>query len=339
MLLKDISYYNTGGSADRIYMPASIEELSLVMKEIHEDKIPYFLLGEGSNSLVMDDHWPGAVITFSNLNSLKIEGNKVNAQAGVENTRFAKICLESSLGGASWMYYLPGQIGSTVRMNARCYGAEISQIVEKVTSVSRKGEMKTYPGKEVFTGYKDTIFCKNDEVVAEVTFSLEKGEQSTIREQMNVCETDRNNKKQFLHPSCGCVFKNDYNLGIPSGLILESAGVRQLGSDRVQISPHHANILFNKGATAAEILTTALDMRDLAYQKFGVWLEFEMELLGVVPAGLKRRVEESKETRLKERELELLMKKFNQKQRASSFSTERLHRIKTRSMASRQHSC
>jgi UDP-N-acetylmuramate dehydrogenase len=217
MLLRDISYYKTGGSADRVYTPASIEELALAMKEIHEDKIPYFLLGAGSNSLVMDDHWPGAVITFSNLNSLKIGGNTVVAQAGVENTSFAKICLDSSLGGASWMYYLPGQIGSTVRMNARCYGGEMIRIVETVTSVSKKGDIKTYPGKEVFLGYKDTIFSRNDEVVAEVTFSLEKGEQSTIRGQMNVCETDRNNKKQFLHPSCGCVFKNDYNVGIPSG--------------------------------------------------------------------------------------------------------------------------
>jgi UDP-N-acetylenolpyruvoylglucosamine reductase len=74
-------------------------------------------------------------------------------------------------------------------------------------------------------------------------------------------------------------------------LLLENAGVRQLDSHCVQISPHHANILFNTGATAAEILTTTLDMRDLTYQKIGVWLEFEMELLGVIPEALKRRVD------------------------------------------------
>lgn len=310
MQLKDISYYKTGGSVERLYVPSSLEELALFIKEIHDDEIPFFLLGAGSNSLVMDDHWPGAVITFNNMNSLKIVGSKVVAQAGVENTRFSEACLESCLSGAAWMYYLPGKIGPTVRMNARCYGGEISQIVESVTSVTRAGDIKTYAGAEVFNGYKDTIFTKNDEVAAEVSFSLEKGEHSTIRKQMDLCKTDRRNKKQFLYPSCGCVFKNDYRIGIPSSLLLDSAGVRQLSTDVVEISPYHANFLYNKGASARDILSTALDMRDLTYKRFGVWLEFEMELLGMVPDDLKKRCDEVKTPNYNTKELEFLRRAF-----------------------------
>ncbi len=310
MLLKELSYYKTGGTLEKLYAPASIEELSKVMKDIHSQGIPFFLLGAGSNSLVMDDHWPGAVVIFSKLSKTSIEGKKIVAQAGLDNTRFSEICWESGLTGASWMNWLPGQIGSTVRMNARCYGGEISQIVESVTSVSRQGEIKTYPASEMFFGYKDTVFMNNADVVAEVTFSLDQGNQDKIREQMDFCKSDRDQKHQFLHPSCGCVFKNDYEVGIPSGLLLDSAGVRQLSNELVEISPYHANFVFNKGASARDILMTSLEMRELTYAKFGVWLKFEMELLGMVPEDLKTRVSKIKPSKYNQKELEILRRKF-----------------------------
>jgi UDP-N-acetylmuramate dehydrogenase len=223
------------------------------------------------------------------MNHLQSKGDLVTAQAGVDNTDFATHCLDDSLAGASWMNRLPGQLGSTVRMNARCYGGEISRIVDSIKAVSPTGAVKTYTGKDALLGYKDTLFMQNNEVIAEIRFLLSSGNKEAIRQHMMYCETDRIQKKQFLYPSCGCVFKNDYTVGIPSGLLLEKAGVRKLSTDRVEISPYHANFLFNKGATAREILTTALDMRDMTYETFGVWLAFEMELLGNIPDDLKKR--------------------------------------------------
>ncbi len=310
MLLKNISYYHTGGTAEKIYAPADIVELSGEIKTIHENQVPYFVLGAGSNSLVMDDHWPGAVLLCSNLNSLEVKKDIVTVEAGVENTPFSKVCLNHELQGASWMNYLPGQIGSTVRMNARCYNGEISQIVDSVSTVSKTGEIKSYKGSDVFHGYKDTLFMENGDFVAEVTFKLSKGNPEVIQHHMEFCRKDRESKHQFMYPSCGCVFKNDYEVGIPSGMLLEDAGVRQLSNEKVEISPYHANFVFNKGAAAHEILCVSLDMRDLVYEKFGVWLEFEMELLGVIPESLKARVCESKIPNHNQKELAPLKRKF-----------------------------
>jgi UDP-N-acetylmuramate dehydrogenase len=310
MLFKEISYYKTGGSAEKIYSPADLGDLSQVMKDIQSDNVPYFILGAGSNSLVMDEFWPGAVVLCNNLSAVEVRQSKIIVQAGVENTAFVKTCLESELKGASWMNGLPGQVGSTVRMNARCYGGEISRIVESVTAVTRQGEIKTYAGSGVFFGYKDTVFMKNRDVVAEVTFTLGKGNPADIQKHMEFCKKDRDNKHQFLFPSCGCVFKNDYNVGVPSGMLLESAGVRQLGTDGVEISPYHANFVFNKGAGASDILGVVLDMRDLTYEKFGVWLELEMEVLGVIPEDLKKRLYTTKPSRLNIKELEPLKQRF-----------------------------
>lgn len=308
--LKTISYYQTGGTCERLCAPTSVSELSQTMATLHHEQQPFFLLGAGSNSLVMDDHWPGAVVIFSGMVKSGIEQSLVTAQAGLENTRFSELCWQSALQGVAWMYWLPGQLGSTVRMNARCYGGEISQVVDSVTAVTAEGEIKTYAGQAVFRGYKDTIFMSNNEVVAEIRFRLTPGDPVAIRQQMEFCKADREAKRQFLYPSCGCVFKNDYRAGIPSGLLLEKAGVRKLSGKRLEISPYHANFIFNKGASAREILETALTMRDMTYEKFGVWLAFEMELLGVIPDDLNSRLHQRLEPAYKEMELAPLRAQF-----------------------------
>jgi len=310
MQLKELSYYGTGGTCDEMVSPASLGELAEAAARIYREQRPCFLLGAGSNSLIMDEHWPGSVLLFDRLQGLEIDGNRVVVQAGVENTRLAEACLKNALTGAEWMYHLPGQLGATVRMNARCYGGEIGRIVTAVTTITRRGRSRRYSGGQVFKGYKDTIFMCNEEIVAEIEMVLGRGDPEQIGGRMAFCRSDREQKHQFDHPSCGCVFRNDYSIGIPSGLLLDRAGVKDLSSDRVQVGPWHANFLFNRGATARELLETALQMREAVYQRFGVWLAFEMEILGVLPADLKTRVDEVRRPQPAEAELALLRSTF-----------------------------
>lgn len=297
MILKEISYYQTGGTCDAFYTPESTGELAEIIVRLKAEGIPYFLLGAGSNSLIMDEHWPGAVIAFSGMKSLQAQDNRITAEAGVENTAFAEFALERALNGASWMNFLPGQIGATVRMNARCYGGEICRIVESVTAVSGSGTIEKLPADQVFLGYKHTRFMSTEDIIASVDFKLEEGKPQEIREHMEFCRSDREKKRQFLYPSCGCVFKNNYQVGIPSGILLDKAGVRKFSTSHVEISPYHANFVFNKGASALEILETTLSMRDAVYEAFGVWLEYEMEILGTLPDKLRNRVIEKKPQR------------------------------------------
>jgi len=310
MLLRDVSYYQTGGSCEQWIAPNSVAELAEEMARIRRDRTPYFLLGAGSNALIMDEHWPGAVIMFNRLQGLTLNNGRVLAEAGVENTRLAEQCLESSLAGAEWMNCLPGQLGATVRMNARCYEGEISRIVESVTVVTPQGQVKNYRDKAVFRGYKDTIFMSNREVVAAVELKLKPGDREQIAHRMTLCKADREKKHQFDYPSCGCVFKNDYTAGVPSGLLLESVGVKSFSTDLVEISPYHANFLFNKGASARQILDTTFRMREAVYHQFGIWLEYEMEILGVLPNDLKDQVSEMKENKMNEHEIAPLRELF-----------------------------
>lgn len=311
--LRDLTYYQTGGRCTKLEAPTTISELQDVMKNLWEQKTPYFFLGAGSNSLVMDEFYDGTVVSFHRLNQLNISGNEVYAEAGVINSDLVKACADHSLQGASWMYRLPGQLGATTRMNARCYGGEISEIVKKVLSVTPDGKLMERDNQGLFHGYKDTCFMTNGEAIAAVIIELSPGDQDQIRQKMTHCETDRTKKNQFLHPSCGCVFKNHHDVGVPSGMLLEAAGAKKLSTPQVEINPHHANFVFNKGATSRSILETTLQMRQLVYDAYGVFMEYEMEILGNPPDDLKEALSEMKGHNLHLEKLQPLQEQFQKR--------------------------
>ncbi|NDE14164.1 UDP-N-acetylmuramate dehydrogenase [bacterium] len=311
--LSELAYYRTGGSCARIYLPESIDELTDAVREINKLSLPFFVLGGGTNSLVCDDDWPGAVIALARMQGLRTldDQGSIFCEAGVDNSVFAKFAADEGLNGAGWMYRLPGQMGGTVRMNARCYGGEISQIVKRVTCVDPGGKIVVHEDTaNIFRGYKDTSFMRTGEIVASVEIQLQPGDTSATQDLMKFCEDDRVMKGQFLFPSCGCVFKNDYTVGVPSGMLLEAAGVKTLTHGGAAVSPLHANFVFNKGASSRDILELSLKMREAVYSEFGVWLEYEMEVLGNIPADLAARIKEQRPHHPVDHNLNALREKF-----------------------------
>lgn len=311
MELKNYAYYATGGTCRILHEPKSIEELSLIMKKIHTENTPYFVLGGGTNSLVLDNPFPGDVILFTQMKHIRREGNNFICGAGADNTEVSVAALTAGLEGISWMNRLPGQIGGTVRMNARCYGGEISQVVTSVRAVLPDGTIRHYtPSDDIFRGYKDTLFMANGAIIAEATISLRPGDRQAIQEHMDYCMNDRLSKGQFDYPTCGCVFKNNYEVGVSSGMLLDRANANRLDTALVSLNPQHANFVYNKGASSDDILKFTLAMQELVYQEYGVWIEYEMEILGQLPPDLQRRVREVRPSRPIEERLAPLRELF-----------------------------
>ncbi len=318
--LKDYSYFATGGGCSEFFAPKTTLELAQIIEKLSEEDKPYFLLGGGTNSLVSDEPWPHAVISFHELSHLKVVQNTIQAGAGATNSAISTLAKEHGLLGAHWMFRLPGQIGATCRMNARCYGGEISEIVSHIVVVTPAGEILRYgPDEGVrqkFISYKNTDFMTSGEIIAEIEITLTKGgDPLAIAEKMQAIEDDRNGKHQFSFPSCGCVFKNDYRpeVSVPSGLLLDLAGAMGVKEGKAEISPYHCNFIFNKGAGSRDIVLLCDRMRELVYSKFGVWLDFEMELLGKFPKDLEEILAKKKAPMFKHSELEKARAIFHKK--------------------------
>jgi len=318
--LSHLSHYKTGGFCDMIYFPETIQEVGEAVREIKSKNQEFFILGLGSNSLVLDQKWEGAVLCLKEMNKVsKLSENRILAEAGAVNSDVSEFALSESLAGLSWMYGLPGFIGATVRMNARCYGGEISQVVRKITTIDKEGLEKTYehnPGnKDIFEAYKKTIFMANGEIVVAVEIELQPfSSVASIKAKMIECLEDRVSKGQYLKPSCGCVFKNNYGaeVSVPSGLLIDYCELRGAKKQGAMVSLQHANFINNEEeARSLDILELSLEVREKVWEKTGVWLEYEMEILGKPSAFLQKKIVEQREPRYNSLVLNNLRKKFH----------------------------
>jgi len=318
--LKNLCYYKTGGFCKKLYQPQNEKELEEALKEIHKNGEKFFILGAGSNSLVSDEVWDGSVLNLAEMKKLELKDDcEIIAEGGVTNFALSEFALEKGLGDAAWMYGLPGSLGATVRMNARCYGGEISQIVTRIVSFDQKGIKKIYINtrheKNIFSGYKDTIFMKNNEIISEVTVHLKPAKRANLKEKMMSYYEDRKSKDQYEWPSCGCVFKNDYRkeVSVPSGLLIDSCGLKGSFVGGAVLSEKHANFIQNRGATSRDILELSLLIREKVWKDLGIWLEYEMEALGHFPQDLEQKMRERRVENFNQKKIAELQAKFQKK--------------------------
>ncbi|BBH52408.1 UDP-N-acetylmuramate dehydrogenase [Fluviispira sanaruensis] len=281
--LNNKTYYRMGGHARFFAEPNNIAEIQEALYWTKENSIPCSVLGSGSNSVYADGDFSGLVISLEKLSAWHWENSEtLFAEAGVTNTEIAEICLLENRAGAGWMYRMPGQLGASVRMNARCYGGEISQIVTQIFTLDMDGILKTYRNEEVFQGYKKTLLMNKPEIVIGARLSFPQTElPEKLIQFMHECEADRHKKKHFFMPSCGSTFKNNYSIGKPSGQLFDQLGLKGTRVGNAAVSEYHANFVWNLGnATTNDMLSLTAIMRDKAKTELNADLELEVQPVG-----------------------------------------------------------
>lgn len=276
-------YYAIGGTARFFARPESLSALGDMLFWNREHRLPLAVMGEGSNIIFSDEEFPGIVLSLDGMQRIFwLSQDELFCEAGADNTMIAEELLKSKRSGGEWLYRLPGQIGSTVRMNARCFGGEVSAITSGIQTLSLDGRLSWKSPEEVFHGYKHTSLMENPEIVVAVVlhFPLESPEVE-IRRQMEFYESERIKKHHFDYPSCGSAFKNNYEAGRPSGQIFEELGFKGAREGGAMVSEHHANFIFNRdAATAIDVLRLAGRMKLAALEKAGVKLDLEVQCIG-----------------------------------------------------------
>ena len=102
-----------------------------------------------------------------------------------------------------------------------------------------------------------------------------------LREAMSDFQRRREAMGQFLFPNAGCIFKNDYRTGTPSGKIIESCGLKGMRIGDAEVFPRHANFIVNRGAASArDVLALIRSVEQVVQDRTGLELEREIQLLG-----------------------------------------------------------
>ena len=272
--------FKIGGPADYFLMPGKGEDVGRVIKICKEKEIPYFILGNGSNLLVGDGGYRGAVIQiYRNMSSVTVEGNEITAQAGALLSAVAAAAKNASLTGFEFAGGIPGTIGGAVVMNAGAYGGEMKDVLTEVTVMNAEGDIFTLPTEELELGYRTSIIKTAGYIVLEAKIRLKEGDPEVIRETMKDLTIRRTTKQPLEYPSAGSTFKRPE--GYFAGKLIMDSGLAGYQVGGAQVSEKHCGFVINAGgATARDVRTLMDNVRDIVYKKYGVTLEPEVKFLG-----------------------------------------------------------
>lgn len=278
--------FRIGGPADVFAVPLIPHDVHELLRYANEARLPVFVLGGGANILVSDRGIRGLVIDMTKLTGVRSRGTVgdqfiVEAGAGLPISDASSWAARNGLEGLEFIYSMPGTVAGAVWMNARCYSAEIFDVLAYVDVMTANGRERRYqPAAEDF-GYKVSPFQKSDSIMVNVGFRLKLGDRERLWEQMRSHESDRRRKGHFDLPCAGSFFKNNRSFGRPTGALLDEIGMKGVSRGGARVSDKHANIVVNTGsATASDVRALADHMASEARRLLGVELEREVLLVG-----------------------------------------------------------
>ena len=272
--------FRVGGKADYFVMPHSVEEVQNLIALCRREKMPYYIMGNGSNLLVSDKGYRGLIIQiYKEMNAIVVQGDKIVAQAGALLSKVGNVALDAELTGFEFAAGIPGTVGGAVVMNAGAYGGEMKDILLSATIVTQEGEVKVLSIDQLELGYRTSIIGKENYVVLEARYQLEKGNKEAIRAKMDQLKTQRTTKQPLEYPSAGSTFKRPE--GYFAGKLIQDAGLKGFQVGGAQVSEKHCGFVINTGeATAADIANLIEQVSEKVMQTFGVKLETEVKFLG-----------------------------------------------------------
>ncbi len=280
---EEMKYHTTfcvGGKADFYVKPHSIEEIQQIIKLCKEYGKEYFIIGKGSNLLVSDSGYRGVIIQmYHNFCDVHIKDNILVSRAGALMSKLAQSACEGSLAGLEFSYGIPGTVGGAVTMNAGAYGGEMKHIVEYVTVMDPKGNVKNLNNEELRFGYRKSIIKQSSFIILEVGLKLTKGNRQEIRDKMEDYAARRKEKQPLEFPSAGSAFKRPE--GMYAGKLIMDAGLKGYAVGGARVSDKHCGFIINyDNATAAHVMLLVKDIQAKVKEKFGVNLEMEIQKLG-----------------------------------------------------------
>ncbi|MGQ0749901.1 MAG: UDP-N-acetylmuramate dehydrogenase [Betaproteobacteria bacterium] len=274
--------WRAGGNASQIYQPADTTDLQHFLTTLPADE-PVYFVGLGSNLLVRDGGLKGAVIlTHWALRALRVEpgGTEIYAEAGLPSPRVARFAAMHGLTGAEFLAGIPGTVGGALAMNAGCYGRETWDIVQRVHTIGRDGEVRVRLPAEYQVAYRD-VRRKEDpeEWFISATFRLVPGDGVASRERIRELLARRIATQPLGEPNAGSVFRNPR--GDFAARLIEACGLKGHTVGGAVISTKHANFIVNRGHARAADIEALIDCAQAAVrEKFGIELEREVRIIG-----------------------------------------------------------
>jgi UDP-N-acetylmuramate dehydrogenase len=277
--------WRAGGHARVFFQPADVADLCVFMRSLAPAE-PVLFVGLGSNLLVRDGGFPGAVVfTHHALTGIaRDEAQRAElafrAGAGVPAPHLARFVARHGGAGAEWLAGIPGTMGGALAMNAGCYGGETWNHVVSVETVDRSGTLHRRVPAEYDLGYRHVRFKSDaEEWFVSGLFAFEPGEESAAMGRIRSLLSKRVASQPLNQPNAGSVFRNPP--GDHAARLIESCGLKGFTIGGAQVSPKHANFIVNLGSATAKDIESMVDhVHATVLAKTGIELVREVRIVG-----------------------------------------------------------
>lgn len=273
--------FKIGGPCDLLISPNSAKSLSKLLKLCGQSKIPFTLIGNGTNLLVSDKGIRGVVFRISEGFSelyLKNE-NTIVCGAGVSLSKLCHFALKHSLSGLEFAYGIPGFAGGAAFMNAGAYGGEMKDVLIKTQHIDRHGNLGELVGEQLDLSYRHSAYHENGCAIISLEIGLTKANQHDIKAKMDDLMSRRVSKQPLELPSCGSVFKRPE--GCYAAALIEECGLKGYTIGGAQVSVKHSGFIVNiGGATCSDVLQLIEQIKTVVKNKTNIELECEVKVIG-----------------------------------------------------------
>ncbi len=272
-----------GGPADYLYnaKDPSYQDLLSLLDQAWGRGLPVTVIGGGANILIADAGIRGLTIINRAGRIWQDRPGLVSASSGANLIRLTRYCYEHGLSGMEWAIAVPGTVGGAVVNNAGAHGGDIAGVLQR-TMVYEAGKEVWHDAASLDYAYRHSRLKQRDDrrfFVMRAEFCFERDEPARILRRMDEYNAYRR-RTQPPGASLGSIFKNppgDY-----AGRLIEAAGLKGYSQGGAQVSPLHANFFVNRraDASAADYRRLIERARERVAERFGIWLELEIQLLG-----------------------------------------------------------
>ncbi len=274
-----------GGPAEAIAVVDFCRELQPLLAFLGSERIPWRVIGRGTNLLVSDAGFAGVIVIlggeFEQFGETAVDDEMVVVAAGgaCGLARLAMECAAMGLAGLEFACGIPGTVGGGVIMNAGAWGKDMAAILRSVTVVTPDREEKLFRQELDFTYRAWPGFARylGQGVVARIELTLERGEAATIQARCKELQ-DRRRAAQPPGKSAGSFFKNPP--ADSAGRLIEASGLKGTRIGGAMVSEVHGNFIINTGnAAAGDVLRLMQFVQEKVKKDCGVMLEPEVHFI------------------------------------------------------------
>lgn len=270
-----------GGPADYLVIPRHLQDIRHALRLFREAGIPVKCLGNGSNLLVSDQGFRGAVIKLTpGFNQIHFNAQGVMVGAGARLATVVEAAAVAGWSGLESTVGIPGTMGGAIVTNAGTDTGAVGDLVTEALLLDENGNQISWQNQELSYGYRSSALAGTRLVVLSARLALRPATTAEVRAKMDRLRIKRSSRQPLGCRTAGSTFKNPPG-EMAAGKLLDRAGAKGKCIGDAMVSTKHANFIINRGkATAADVRRLMDWMQELVFTVYGLWLESEIECMG-----------------------------------------------------------